>query len=259
MKRKDYYKFTEKKVNLDNVDQVYREKFVLAGIDNPDVLDAKIEDISDSPVFIPGQKDDLESKDVYQYFRNNMKEILEDGEGFIFFGPKGTGKSSLAGLMLKAVIIYYKKNINVTFVDWTEYLGQYFYNTWSDKPYSVQSEAKAWVRKNMKEAKLLVIDDLGKSKRNYNSIMEHLLEIINYRNRNNLSTIITMNISLQELDQKYDDEHDRLSDRLRQVNLPVGFLGESHRLEQSKELLDKAKKRFDNLDQEKNNSGKGNN
>jgi DNA replication protein DnaC len=249
--KSNFYNFTKKKVNLKNIEKVNREKYVLAGITGSDLLNVSIDNIGDSDV---RTADGMErkSKIIYYHFLNNMQDIIANGKGYILHGKKGTGKTSLAVLMAKSAINFYNRNLDVKFIDWKKYQEDYFFKTWS-KNEKIKEDAKVWIDDNIYNSDLLIIDDLAKGEKDHRKVVEHFLMIIRYRDQHDLSTIITMNIDFQKLDEVYNDEHDALSDVLKYNNTPINFFGKSYRNKKYKEKVQKTKEEFEEIERRLSN------
>lgn len=109
-----------------------------------------------------------------------------DGEGIMFLGSVGTGKTHLAAAIANYVISEY--GVPVRFITAIE-----LFSTLRD------FENKKNAIEEIKDVPLLIIDDLGKEKiTEWNR--EKLFEIINYRYENYLPVIITTNEDANEVE-----------------------------------------------------------
>ena len=86
----------------------------------------------------------------------------------------------------------------------------------------------------LRTTKLLVLDDLGGEYRSKNDFTgSKLMSIIGERYERQLSTIITTNLTIEQLKAEYDE---RMIDRLRSTNQLVTLGGESLRRAEWREI-----------------------
>jgi DNA replication protein DnaC len=116
-----------------------------------------------------------------------------DGQGLLFIGSCGTGKTHLAAAITNHIITEF--GIAVKFGSFVDLLAD-IKKTWSKE--SEQDEDD--MIRPLLDVELLVIDDIGKEKSSEwsNSV---LYRVINRRYENYKSTIITSNLSIKELEQ----------------------------------------------------------
>lgn len=96
------------------------------------------------------------------------------------------------------------------------------------KCFRVSSYAMSRNFDEMLQAKVLMIDDVGVEDKAsfYGERRDLFMEIVDHSERNGVLLIVTTNMTLDELRQRYGN---RVIDRLRQIVLPVVFKGESLR------------------------------
>lgn len=80
--------------------------------------------------------------------------------------------------------------------------------------------------KKLREVSLLVLDDMGCEIRNKDWVLDKVESVLAYRYSHNKSTIITSNLSVDDLVKMYSS---RVMDRLRESALVLLFTGESFR------------------------------
>ena len=90
--------------------------------------------------------------------------------------------------------------------------------------------------KSFRICDLLILDDFGMERRT-DYAREQIFGIIDGRYLAKKPTIITTNLSLQELKDPCDITEKRIFDRILEMSIPVCFDGESLRLEKAKENL----------------------
>lgn len=115
------------------------------------------------------------------------------GRGLILRGEsKGTGKTLMAALLLKMLLADHK--LDGHFIQFNELLDSHT-ATWGNNP-----EAKAWFAKRIRNAGVLVIDDVGRENKNRHEVSSALFDmVIRARHDNCKPTIITTNLSADDL------------------------------------------------------------
>ena len=118
-----------------------------------------------------------------------------DGEGLIFTGDVGTGKTHLAAAIAAEIIRKY--SATVEFVSYVEVL------TNIKAAFSNHSEEAYMLEERMRKADLLVIDDLGKEKPTPFT-NELFYRVVNGRYKDKLPMIITSNYGVESLSERLD-------------------------------------------------------
>lgn len=118
-----------------------------------------------------------------------------DGEGLIFTGDVGTGKTHLAAAIAAEIIRKY--SATVEFVSYTEVL------TDMKAAFSNHSDEAYMLEERMRKADLLVIDDLGKEKPSPFT-NELFYRVVNGRYKDKLPMIITSNHGVGSLSERLD-------------------------------------------------------
>lgn len=130
---------------------------------------------------------------AFQGARKFVKDFIrgENPDGLMFSGSVGCGKTFLAGAIANALL---EQGIEVLFIVVPDLLDEikatYGYQENSNTEHSLLETAR--------KVPLLILDDLGAH--NYTDwVRNKIYSIINYRLNNNLSTVITTNLDLNEL------------------------------------------------------------
>ena len=130
------------------------------------------------------------SKDFVNGFKNHYQNLF-------FYGTVGTGKSFLSGCIAKELlsqghsVIYFSAN------GLFEKLSRYSFDTKSkDSLYNFY--------KDLYNCDLVIIDDLGTEVTN-SFVTSQLFGLLNERHMRQKSTIISTNLSLEELRDRYSD------------------------------------------------------
>ena len=123
----------------------------------------------------------------------------------VFLGATGTGKSCLASAMARKAVLERGKSALV--------LSAYEFNTTCLNCHLSPIDEKDRVLHNLMTADFIVIDDLGTEPMLKNVTCEYLQLVLDERLRNNLTTIITTNLSELQLKERYGERiFSRLSD-----------------------------------------------
>lgn len=166
----------------------------------------------------------------------------EDGERirplYLYSAEPGTGKTAAACSILNSYLIYHfinglhqdKNEIkNITyFLDFNGWQRTFSEFNHPSLPRELKEEISRkfyLMRESAKQAKLLVIDDIGiQSPSEAFGAVAH--DLINHRVSNRMPIIFTSNIQMNQLIREYDP---RLYDRIRDQNTEIIFDGSSKR------------------------------
>lgn len=146
-------------------------------------------------------------------FLDHLPGNLRVGQSMVFYGRSGSGKSSLAWLVMKAVL-------------WNQFSAQAISaTTIVDRLYmwrNDQDRLDRWNRK-VRNCDLLVIDDLGKENGGSTEVVKQSIEgLINRRADDRRSTLITTNLTQDQLKQRYPESMEVLrgAGTLSEMSLP---------------------------------------
>ncbi len=172
--------------------------------------------------------------------RRNMEVLLqrtkeytevfpEKKKSFLFYGETGLGKTFLTNCISKALM---DKGHTVLYLSanelFSDVLGPYLISGNEER-----KEALRPVYELIFDAELLVIDDLGTELTN-SFTTSCLFEIINTRGRNEQSTIISTNYSLQQMRDRYQE---RIMSRIAEQYEICRFYGKDIRSQKKAEEL----------------------
>ena len=165
-----------------------------------------------------------------QYARRyvgNFAEFQKNGQGLLFWGNVGTGKTFLAGCIDNALM---EKNIPVLMTSFPKLLNALG---------GLYSGEKNEYLKSLNQYRLLIIDDLG-VERDTSYVLETVYLVIDERYKSGKSFIITTNLSLEELRNPADLEHERIYDRIMERCVPVAFSGKNYRIGRGRANMENA-------------------
>ncbi|MBE0448769.1 MAG: ATP-binding protein [Actinobacteria bacterium] len=166
-----------------------------------------------------------EAKDFIACFDDRLAK----GDGLLFYGPVGTGKSHLAAAIVNALILERRSAI---FQSVPELLSR-LRATYSDRA----KEREATLLRALEVAELVVLDDIGAEKWS-EWVEEKLYSIIDSRYRAKKPLIITSNLTLDEMNKAVGF---RAMDRLIEMCRLVEVKGESFRRQKARQRMKRIK------------------
>lgn len=151
-------------------------------------------------------------------------EMKERGVGLLLWGGVGTGKTFFAGCIANALL---EQGVPVLMTNLSRVLnamGGY------------HSEERNHFVDSLRHYDLLIIDDLG-IERDTDFALEQVFHVIDSRCRSGLPMIVTTNLTLQEMRDSEDTEHQRIYDRVLERCVPLMINGCNLRAEHAQENL----------------------
>jgi len=168
--------------------------------------------------------DSSKAVNIAQKYVEHWQTMSANGDGLIFFGTVGTGKSFSAHCIANALI---DMGISVLYLSAADMVAEFGNNT-----------ARADYIKKICSAPLLIVDDLGaESGTDYSRSL--LCRLIDARTESGKPIIITTNYTSEEMKATQDNQLRRIFDRLRCCT-PVQCNGDSRRKEQGKARHERA-------------------
>lgn len=171
-------------------------------------------------------KDDPLYNTAYDYAKN-FETMLNDGEGLLFFGNVGTGKTYLAASIANDIIEqgYTARMTNFATID---------------AELKDRDGSPAAYIKDLMNNDLLIIDDFD-AERSTGYMQEIVHNIIDRRHTARKPLIVTTNLSAAELKNAKDRTKSRIYSRMLDMTIPVGFDGKDMRVDSLKEKYSKYK------------------
>lgn len=164
------------------------------------------------PVLGISQREQM--KTVYEYCYEWAKDFSKNSTGLIMLGKTGLGKTHLslavAGVVIgKGYSVYYNSVQNIMDKLQKEHFSR-----------SNQSEEES-ILPDLFESDLLILDDLGAEFSTQFTVAE-LYNILNTRMINSLPVIISTNLTVREIEEKYSQ---RIASRIVGSCMPLQFCG----------------------------------
>ena len=145
---------------------------------------------------------------------DNFQQFKEAGQGLMFYGGVGTGKTYVAACIVNALIDEGRRCMITNF-------ARVLNTLWS-------AEEKQEYIDSFNNYELLVLDDLGAERRSEYA-QEQVFNVIDARYRAKLPLIVTTNLDLKDLTTPQNIGNSRIYDRVLEMCHPVKVEGESRR------------------------------
>ena len=145
--------------------------------------------------------------------------MYELGQGLLFYGAVGTGKSYTAACIANELL---NKGVPVVMTSFVKILQDGISGTSTEVEYLAA----------LNRAKLLIIDDLG-AERNTEYALEKVYNVIDSRCREAKPLILTTNLTMQDITGAQDIRLKRIYDRILENCYPVQIKGQSFRMKEA--------------------------
>ena len=172
--------------------------------------------------------DNLKALNIAKRYVENFDEMLKRGQGLLFWGDVGTGKSHTAAAIANELLNRQISVVMTSFIKLLSNIGNF------DK------ESNDYID-SLNKAKLLVIDDLG-AERGTDFALEKVYDIIDSRYRTGKPIILTTNLRLPDMQNCDDIRYNRIYDRIFEMCYPVKMTGLSWRKKCAVARFDNMKK-----------------
>ena len=174
--------------------------------------------------------DESQENAVYaKRYAEHFPELALTGQGLLFWGNVGTGKTFLAGCIANALLDRKIPVLMTSFPKILNALGGLY-----------SAERNEYLA-SLNRYSLLVIDDMG-THRESQYTLETVYLVIDERYKSCKPFIITTNIQLEKLKNPHDLEHARIYDRIMERCMPIFFGGRNYRSDLGQGNRDMAKK-----------------
>ena len=156
--------------------------------------------------------DDMKHPEMNRKLRNyaaNFGRFLEKGDGLLFYGNTGAGKTFYEACIANGII---DQGYTVMFSNFVSLVQRIQEETFKGLP----------VMDEVKRCDLLIIDDLG-TERGSSFMQEHVYNIIDSRYRSGKPVLVSTNLTREELKAPKDVTASRIYGRILERCLPVEF------------------------------------
>ena len=208
-------------VNIAREKSMLNEQMSTQNFDNFDlnVFDTKI-----NPTFKISQREYMEN--IRNYLYDYSTNYTEKDKSILLYGPVGVGKTYMLSSVAREII---NRGYSVVYMSAMQLLKKLFsirYKNFNDQP---QPE----VEEILYDCDVLMIDDLG-TENSSDTNISLLFDLLNYRIQQQKTTMISTNISLDDLSEQYDA---RIASRIKGEFMPIQFFGRDIREERFKRGL----------------------
>ncbi len=152
---------------------------------------------------------------IAKRYVENFEEMYSKGQGILFWGNVGTGKSYTAAAIANELLEQMQSVIMTSFIKLLDEISDF------DK------DDSEYIAK-LNQAKLLIIDDLG-AERGTDFSVEKVYDIIDSRYRTRKPIILTTNLEICQMKNCDDIRYNRIYDRIFEMCYPVRMDGMSWR------------------------------
>lgn len=156
-------------------------------------------------------------------------EMKLNGQGILFYGDVGTGKSFTAAAIANELLDRMHSVVMTSFVKLVEELRRFN-----------DSDTETYLDR-LNAAELLIVDDLG-AERGTDYALEKVYDIVDSRYRCGKPMILTTNLEINYMKECSDIRYSRIYDRIFEMCYPVKATGKSWRKRQAVARFDEMKK-----------------
>lgn len=155
-----------------------------------------------------------EITDICRRYVLNFGTFRESGEGLLFYGPCGSGKTFFASCVANAVI---DRGYPARVTSFVQLAG-------------CPIEERSRQIERFDRYALLVLDDLGVERQSASGYMQEMIySVVDRRIRSGLPMIVTTNLSIDEIKRPKEIDYKRIYDRIMEKTVPVEVAGMNRR------------------------------
>lgn len=143
-------------------------------------------------------------------YAQNFDRIMPEARFLFIHGPQGTGKTHMSAAIANQVEAKGRSVLFVHAAKMQEAMAENYMQQNAFRPDPDRLMAARYRTQHLRKVELLIIDDLGAEARN-KQVYGEIVALIDHRQKKNLHTIITSNLSRTEVAESYDE---RLASRL---------------------------------------------
>ncbi len=166
-------------------------------------------------------------------YADRFSEMTAKGQGLLFWGNIGSGKSFAAGCIANSLLEQKVPVIMTSFVKVLEAFQQ-------------GGDAETAMLHAIRSAKLAIFDDLG-AERSTSYALEKVYGVINDRYVSCRPMILTTNLTLDQIQRETRPEYSRIYDRILSCCFPVQLNGKSWRRAEARDRYNEMRKLLEGL------------
>lgn len=166
---------------------------------------------------------------IAKKYVSNFEQMKQKGQGIMFYGGVGTGKSYTAAAIANELLKSLRPVVMTSFIRLLEELRKF------------KDETADMYKDGLNSADLLVIDDFG-AERGTDFALENVYDIIDSRYRSGKPIILTTNLDIATMRECTDIRYSRIYDRIFEMCYPVKTAGKSWRKKEAVSRFDEMKK-----------------
>jgi DNA replication protein DnaC len=167
--------------------------------------------------------------DLARKYVANFDTMYRKGQGLLFYGEPGTGKSFTAAAIANELLDRMRPVVMTSFVKLIDELRRF-----NDDDTDMYLD-------RLNNADLLIVDDLG-AERGTDFALEKVYDVIDSRYRSGKPMILTTNLELSYMRNCTDIRYNRIYDRIFEMCYPVKAQGKSWRKSEAVSRFDEMKK-----------------
>lgn len=167
---------------------------------------------------------DLNEKilDYVQGYIDNIDNSFKYNKGLFLYGSNGTGKTSIASIIIKEA---YKHRYTAKRMTWVDYMTLYT-RAWGCNNFELKMHAED-VIKDIKDREFLVLEEIGKEQDN-KLAMTLLEDLLRHREDKGFPTIICTNLAPKSVVERYGASIESL---IKGNMTPIKLVGKDNRKE----------------------------
>lgn len=167
---------------------------------------------------------DLNEKilDYVQGYIDNIDNSFKYNKGLFLYGSNGTGKTSIASIIIKEA---YKHRYTAKRMTWVDYMTLYT-RAWGCNNFELKMHTED-VIKDIKDREFLVLEEIGKEQDN-KLAMTLLEDLLRHREDKGFPTIICTNLSPKSVVERYGASIESL---IKGNMTPIKLVGKDNRKE----------------------------
>lgn len=167
---------------------------------------------------------DLNEKilDYVQGYIDNIDNSFKYNKGLFLYGSNGTGKTSIASIIIKEV---YKHRYTAKRMTWVDYMTLYT-RAWGCNNFELKMHTED-VIKDIKDREFLVLEEIGKEQDN-KLAMTLLEDLLRHREDKGFPTIICTNLAPKSVVERYGASIESL---IKGNMTPIKLVGKDNRKE----------------------------